>query len=78
MDLWSVTAVRVRVGALFSAEIAAWGERVRRLCEQLPGGTVYVLWATDHEDQPIINANNLATAAHDVMFDWRSFIREQR
>lgn len=49
-------------------EIQEWSHRVDKLLDEKNDnnasslqGPIYVLWATDHEDQPIINARNLKT-----------------
>lgn len=44
---------------LSAHEIADWGVRVQQLAAGV-AGPVYVLWGTDYEDAPIVNARNLA------------------
>lgn len=40
-------------------EIDAWRQRIMDVAEK-SNCTIYFLWGTDHEDQPIINARNLS------------------
>lgn len=61
-------------------EVENWVDRIRKLSSQ--GGVegpVWFLWGTDHEDQPVINAKNLAAACPPEMcFDWKTHLQNAR
>ena len=61
---------------LSASEVQAWVERVKRLCAQTQG-PVYFMWATDHEYQPIQNADNLMAVLRPLglAFDWTAHVR---
>lgn len=59
-------------------EVAAWADRCARLCARVRG-PVYVMWATDWEDQPVLNAEALrrVLAPTNLFRQWRPVARAQ-
>jgi hypothetical protein len=73
---WAYARVHRRLGTdkvLRPDEIAAWAKRLATLAAQVDG-PVYVLWGTDHEDQPLRNMAALARAAGDLVLDWKAAV----
>eukprot|EP00850_Spirogloea_muscicola_P014681 SM000107S14047 [mRNA] locus=s107:141773:144739:- [translate_table: standard] len=84
---WAVTqpkSIYVRVHrregtsrVLSKDELATWQRRLSNLPKALKG-PVYFMWGTDHEDQPIINAKNLAILlGPQVAYNWQSALRSR-
>jgi hypothetical protein len=61
-------------------EVERWVDRIRRLLSEGGiEGPIWFLWGTDHEDQPVINAKNLAAACPpDMCFDWKAHLQNAR
>lgn len=58
---------------LSDAEITVWAKRIQEtVAKEHFSGRIFVLWGTDHENQPIINANKLFEALpQELRFDWK-------
>ena len=63
---------------LQETEFLQWMERLVELRAR-PGlqGPIFFLWGTDHEDQPIVNAQRLRSTDPRMFLDWKALLEAQ-